>query len=202
MKISAIALLSVGLFTCSTANAAVFDLNGITNASTDGANGVVTTLDAGLYTVSFTASTYGAFSRFPGIVSGCNGVGMQCTAGYENSLGIVAGFAHFLLGDRDADGGKRTPASTGYYSNGAVALAEASKTTYTFGLEASSTVRFFIPDAYAGDNVGGVSFSLSPQASAVPEPASWTLMIGGFGLVGGIARRRRTQTLSLGTAFA
>ena len=28
-------------------------------------------------------------------------------------------------------------------------------------------------------------------AAAVPEPASWALMIGGFGLVGGAARRRR-----------
>lgn len=33
--------------------------------------------------------------------------------------------------------------------------------------------------------------STIPVTSAVPEPASWLMMIGGFGLVGGLARRRR-----------
>jgi len=31
-------------------------------------------------------------------------------------------------------------------------------------------------------------------SGAVPEPASWAMMIGGFGLAGGALRRRRTQT--------
>lgn len=32
----------------------------------------------------------------------------------------------------------------------------------------------------------------TPGGSAVPEPASWAMMIGGFGLVGGALRRRAT----------
>jgi len=31
---------------------------------------------------------------------------------------------------------------------------------------------------------------------AVPEPASWALMLGGFGLVGGAMRSRRRQAVS------
>ncbi len=31
------------------------------------------------------------------------------------------------------------------------------------------------------------------NAGAVPEPASWALMIGGFGLIGSALRRRRTS---------
>ncbi|MBC7497944.1 MAG: PEP-CTERM sorting domain-containing protein [Sphingomonadaceae bacterium] len=27
----------------------------------------------------------------------------------------------------------------------------------------------------------------------VPEPSSWALMVGGFGLIGGLARRRRDE---------
>jgi hypothetical protein len=35
---------------------------------------------------------------------------------------------------------------------------------------------------------------LSRTAAAVPEPASWAMLIAGFGLVGGMARRRRSVT--------
>ncbi|WP_419814045.1 THxN family PEP-CTERM protein [Glacieibacterium sp.] len=39
--------------------------------------------------------------------------------------------------------------------------------------------------------------ALFTEAAAVPEPASWALMIGGFGMIGAVARRRRD---SLATA--
>ena len=29
------------------------------------------------------------------------------------------------------------------------------------------------------------------QVAAVPEPASWALMLGGFGMIGGVMRRRK-----------
>jgi hypothetical protein len=32
--------------------------------------------------------------------------------------------------------------------------------------------------------------------AAVPEPASWAMLVGGFGLVGGVARRRRSVTVA------
>jgi hypothetical protein len=41
----------------------------------------------------------------------------------------------------------------------------------------------------------GLSQSSAP---AVPEPASWALMLGGFGLVGGAMRSRRKAAVSLG----
>ena len=41
--------------------------------------------------------------------------------------------------------------------------------------------------AYGGDSTA-VTFGIT----AVPEPAQWALMIGGFGMVGGAMRRRRT----------
>ena len=38
----------------------------------------------------------------------------------------------------------------------------------------------------------GVAVSLSGSAAVVPEPASWAMLVAGFGLVGAVARRRRT----------
>ncbi len=37
--------------------------------------------------------------------------------------------------------------------------------------------------------------TLVPGVSAVPEPASWAMMIIGFGMVGGMARYRRQRTV-------
>jgi hypothetical protein len=47
---------------------------------------------------------------------------------------------------------------------------------------------------FGGGNVGrAFNGSLTYTGGAVPEPASWALMIGGFGLVGASMRRRRAS---------
>ncbi len=50
----------------------------------------------------------------------------------------------------------------------------------------------------AGTFIGGVGVEgLSGlTAGAVPEPASWAMLIAGFGLVGATMRRRRTMTVT------
>lgn len=42
----------------------------------------------------------------------------------------------------------------------------------------------------SGDNVGPLLDNVSLSIAAVPEPATWAMMLGGFGLVGGAMRRR------------
>jgi hypothetical protein len=39
----------------------------------------------------------------------------------------------------------------------------------------------------------GHDYSSVPAGGGVPEPATWTMLIAGFGLVGGLARRRRAS---------
>lgn len=45
-------------------------------------------------------------------------------------------------------------------------------------------------DTGTSDNTTWALFSLSPP-EVVPEPASWAMLITGFGLTGALARRRR-----------
>lgn len=44
-----------------------------------------------------------------------------------------------------------------------------------------------------GTSGGNGSYSGTLAFTAVPEPATWAMMVGGFGLVGGAMRRRRVQ---------
>jgi PEP-CTERM motif len=53
----------------------------------------------------------------------------------------------------------------------------------------TGTLELFYWDSFSDDNAGNITFDIS--TAAVPEPASWALMIMGFGLVGSGMRRRR-----------
>ena len=51
-----------------------------------------------------------------------------------------------------------------------------------------------VDTTYARAEMSVDSISLTPFATAVPKPASWALMIGGFGMIGAAARRRVRAT--------
>jgi hypothetical protein len=66
---------------------------------------------------------------------------------------------------------------------------------FVFSFDASATgptaalLSFSVPDKLPFVAVGAVVTPIQATA-AVPEPASWALMVGGFGLIGGAMRRR------------
>jgi hypothetical protein len=66
----------------------------------------------------------------------------------------------------------------------------------TFGLTGTSTTGLILQFGQPGNATNGfaiddLTFTVEPLATpAVPEPASWAMMIAGFGLVGGALRRR------------
>ncbi len=64
----------------------------------------------------------------------------------------------------------------------------------TFTLAAAQNVNFFITDFPHTDNRGGVS--LNVLSTAVPEPATWAMMILGFGAIGSAMRRRNRVRVS------
>ncbi|MFM2410097.1 MAG: hypothetical protein RL481_925 [Pseudomonadota bacterium] len=60
---------------------------------------------------------------------------------------------------------------------------------------ATGELQLFYWDSNQGDNSGQIAFNIA----AVPEPATWAMMIIGFGLIGGAMRARR-QTVTFAKA--
>jgi hypothetical protein len=64
------------------------------------------------------------------------------------------------------------------------------------GYPAGMTISYFTFDnvlAFASAHFSADAvYSVSESSGVVPEPASWTMLIAGFGLIGAAARRRRT----------
>lgn len=100
------------------------------------------------------------------------------------------------------DGNADNPNSgLNYWSDGSVEGFDGLAQTVATTIGSTYTISFFLSDdsgqnfdnptidafVYAGD---GLPVSTVP--AGVPEPAAWSLMIGGFGLVGAAMRRRRT----------
>jgi hypothetical protein len=151
--------------------------------------------------VSTVAAAFGPGSDANSIISNsdidfadCGGSGVVAAGGY-NSAGVGAGEHTQAIGLSSTCGG------------GAITLNKGDSFVVVASLQAIANRGGFIDathtftvqyDAahtyYSGtqDSVGEGFFSQNiVNGAAVPEPASWALMIGGFGLTGGLLRRRR-----------
>ena len=65
--------------------------------------------------------------------------------------------------------------------------------TFSGGTVTSLTLTTSTSVGYAYHQMDGASFTLAAVGN-VPEPATWAMMIGGFGAVGGTMRYRRRKT--------
>lgn len=94
-------------------------------------------------------------------------------------------------------------AATGNYGGGASPIFSQTISNGTYGsgfsfsnrltLNAGQTVFFGVSNngEYTYDSTGLVG-----TITAVPEPASWAMMLGGFGLLGAVARRRKSTVVT------
>ena len=171
------------------AQAITLNLDGMANASIDGSNGVGFALAAGKYRFSFVNDQYTAFSRFSS-ATGCDGSGRNCVQGFENSTMVVTNGVTNMFGDGNASGGFGPVSGGGYYETAANSFANSGQYTSIFTFAAPVTGSAYIFDDILSDNRGGVSLNIA----AVPEPATWGLMILGFGGMG-VAMRRRSANV-------
>ena len=79
------------------------------------------------------------------------------------------------------------------FYNGTVS-SDSPYTSYTLSFrvgQAGSLQTFF--NTGSADNIGPLLDNVSLSIAAVPEPATWAMMIGGIGAVGGTLRRRKAK---------
>jgi PEP-CTERM motif len=166
-------------------NAAVIvDVDGRNNSTVDSAINPAAlkkvVLKQGRYVFSFVEGAYTSHNRFGGSVSGCTG-GTDCLRGWETNVRWIFDGNSSVIGKL----GNFT-----YHATEAAAFAASSAFTKEVTIGAGGQeVGFYIFDPQTNDNRGGVSIGIA----AVPEPATWAMMIMGFGLIGGAYRSRRTQ---------
>lgn len=177
----------------SAASATVVNIDAFGNAGLDGSlpstNAIDVLLDAGTYSITPIIGQYTAFRRFAQN-SGCDVNGENCREGYEHSFRVLINATTLAFGDGAANGGiGPISPGNGYFDTALHAFNQASPVPGAFTLTAQTHVKFFIYDDGLSDNSGGISLNVS--AAGVPEPASWALMIGGFGLAGSALRRRK-----------
>lgn len=155
------------------------------DVSAASAAGTSTFLEAGNYSFSFIGTgrggAYDAWNPWSD-VAGCDAQGSNCTRGWFQRVALDFGNGQAALYF-----GSDQPR----YETAAGANAAGLSSIYTFSLADARNVNFFVPDSTYGDNSGGVSLAVTNLSSAVPEPATWAMLLVGFGAVANVMRRNR-----------
>ena len=148
------------------------------------------------YTLTTTNGGDGSVAAGPApytftITGANNGVGSSLTSYTDVASGALTITASYSYTTNDVDGAAFDPA--GYTINGA--LFQLSPGSSASGYTQTGTVSFSV---LAGDTYGFYVNSTDSilgtgtlSIGAVPEPATWALMIGGFGMTGFAMRRRK-----------
>lgn len=159
--------------------------------------------------LSFTAPDFGP--GFSGITDQTNGnlFGFNITAGGDQWFGfpsfLPSGIATFTFTNPTrAFGFYTTGVQTTFTAAIVVSLIDGSQSTFSLPLNVNGGVSYFgLVDTTAFTSVSIVNTSQTGQSDAwgidnisyntslVPEPATWGLMLMGFGLVGATMRRRK-----------
>lgn len=116
-------------------------------------------------------------------------VGYGSTGAISQSFTTLLGKTYFVSIDYNQNGsGRIADVSVNGGSIGTLVGTGTWQNFTTTFLGTGSTVNFAITETVGGGNAGVVLDNIS--VTAVPEPATWGLMIVGFGMVGFAARRR------------
>lgn len=184
----------------------------IVNISANDSAGVAFTFEPGQYLIKWIGTADGGLYDSAGGIALCQG----CTVGFSNGLAVRD--SNFGSNNYDVDffttravygsAGQSLAAykaGTDIYHDWAHFVNFALSNTGTDGLipvpfiadPDDGTYRFLVFDADGtrDNNTGGISLSIEKYRGAVPEPATWGLLITGIGIAGAAMRRKQTTNV-------
>lgn len=196
-------------------------LTGFVNVNGQGLAAIIASMT---YDFRVTAQTQTAYDDLAAFLALNPANGMTLSGHYAVSLSagssadsgsfatIDAGFGEVLFQCTQSNPSGCTVGSTPYFTNGAV-VADAATLSFAGNVLLGITARVFntqgayamidpvisLPQGFLG-NPGDYLVQYSPNLNpiaAVPEPASWAMLIAGFGLIGAASRRARRRMVSL-----
>ncbi len=188
MKLLAATIFVVGLASASAAEAAVYVVGAQANSSSGGVGASTISLTGGQnFTVNVAPSDLWSAGALPRWSNADGLTGNLFATGTDNS-GEAAGT---LIGQ---DFGTWTQngltAAFGTLVGEIGGVFKVLGTNYTGAAWGAGTLNLYYWDSNSADNAGAIDAFVT-ASSAVPEPATWALMIGGFGLAGQALRSRK-----------
>jgi PEP-CTERM motif len=150
------------------------------NAATNGA--------AGTESMVFGATTREGGNGYSSMGSAVNaadplftGAGTSWSGTYfaHNEIGLADGFTSFITGDHG-----QTIVAGGSFGSGYVMVGGQTNTDWHSAVAGSNPFQL---------RVNELNYAANIQVSAVPEPETYAMMLAGLGLMGAVARRRKTQ---------
>lgn len=141
---------------------------------------------------TFTNTLFSVVGSATGDLAGVNGVNLTVsplTASVGEAFSFTSAFGDFAgtVQTAFAQGGENNRTVIAFV----LGVFSPSGTLSGFDVGPASTTFSFTQTGIEGATSGSFSFSSPPNtAPSVPEPASWAMLVAGFGLVGAALRRR------------
>lgn len=165
---------------------------------------LVGTLATFAYTLQNTSSVSGAtvtsfgFNTDPNITANGSSVSGAFTGlGMNDNFPVGFGNVEVCATNGNVCTGSNPNGGIGQGTTGMGTLALNFSSAPTGGITLDNFV-----DRYQSFNVNGVQSAIGRPTGAVPEPATWAMMLVGFGLLGGVMRRRKQPVVRSRVSYA
>ena len=195
--VTGLCALAAGLAVSASAGAAVFTVDALAHSSNNGAGTGLSTISVTsgqVLNVSASATDLWSAGALPRWSNADGLVGNLYATGSDESGQAASTLIGVNFGTTTQNGFTAAyGALVGQIGSGAGSY-RLLGTSFNGPAWATGTLKLLYWDTNFGDNTEHVAVNIATRGGAVPEPASWAMMIAGFGLSGYLLRRRRALT--------